>query len=181
MKNNLNQARVNNVNTGRYPLSDTADRATTRNSFHRNYPTSNLKKGTERIPVKTLSTNAQGLYSKFALLSATIEEDDPDIITITETWLDSTITDAEFTPRGYTCFRKDRNPSDYSENTYSNLRRGGVLLLVKQNLNPTHYEKGDTDAEIIWVSLALQPKFEWLVGVCCRPESWRTNNAGKDM
>ena len=119
----VNQAHVNNVNTGRGSHSETADQATTRNSFHHNYPTSNLKKGTERIPAKILSMNAQGLYSKFALLSTTIEDEGPDIIAITETWLDSTITDVEFTPRGYTCFHKDRNPSDYSKNTYSNQRR----------------------------------------------------------
>ena len=100
MKNKVNQARVNNVNTGRGSHSGTANQAITRNSFNLNYQTSNLRKGIERIPLNILSTNAQGLYSKFVLLSATIEDEYPDIITITETWLDSTITDAEFTPRG---------------------------------------------------------------------------------
>ena len=58
----------------------------------------------------------------------------------------------------------------YTENTYTSERRGGILLLVKQELNPTHYEKSDADAEILLVSLALKPKLEWLVGVCYRPE-----------
>ena len=51
---------------------------------------------------------------------------------------------------------KDRDPALYSKNAYIGERRGGILLLVKQELNPTHHEKSDADADILWVSLALQ-------------------------
>ena len=47
-------------------------------------------------------------------------DDDPDVIAITETWLDNTVNNTEFTPDGYTAaFRKDRDINHYNPGTYS--------------------------------------------------------------
>ena len=52
--------------------------------------------------------NAQGLTSKFAILRDFIAENDPDVITITETFLTKDIKNEEFCPQNYVCHRKDR-------------------------------------------------------------------------
>ena len=92
------------------------------------------------------------------------------ILAITESLLDSSVSDSESMSNGYTCFRKDPDHTLFAENTYTSERRGGIILLVKQELNPTNHENSDDGAEILWVSLALQPKLEWLVGVYYRAE-----------
>ena len=129
-----------------------------------------IKKGNEHIPLSILSLNAQGLYSKFALFQAMIEEHDPDIIAVTETWLDASISDSEFTPQGYVTFRKDRNIDYYAANIYRNENRGGVLMMVKSELNATRYTRAEVNAEIMWIQINPYPKAEWLYGVCYRPE-----------
>ena len=73
---------------------------------HTNYLCTSPRKGVGYVSTKIPSHNAQGLYSKYALLSATTEEVNPDFLAITQIWLDSSISDAEFTIIGYTCFRK---------------------------------------------------------------------------
>ena len=72
--------------------------------------------------------------NKFLHLTDLVAEEDPDVIAITETWLDSSISDTEFTPGGYTTFRKDRDITNYPSGTYVQNNRGGVLLLVKTTL-----------------------------------------------
>ena len=99
-----------------------------------------------------------------------IVEHDPDVLAITETWLTEDITDAEFTPEGFTCFRKDRNLSHYKPNTYVNPARGGVLFLIKSHLNAIRREDLETDCELLWVDLKPLPNMTWLAGVCYRPE-----------
>ena len=104
-------------------------------------------------------------------LTDLITDDDPDVIAITETWLDNTVNNTEFTPDGYTAFRKDRDINHYNPGTYTQNERGGVLLLVKNLLNPVIYTEADVDAEIVWVTLNPHPNLSWLVGVCYRPET----------
>ena len=53
-----------------------------------------IKKGNAHIPLSILTLNAQGLYHKVASFQAMIEKHDPDIIAITRTWLDASISDS---------------------------------------------------------------------------------------
>ena len=69
------------------------------------------------------------------------------------TIVSGTISDTEFTTGGYTTFRKDRGITNYTSGTYVQNNRGGVLLLIKNYLNPTIYTDADVEAEIIWVTL----------------------------
>ena len=48
--------------------------------------------------------------------------------------------------------------------------RGGVLIMVKANLNPTPYEEGNVDADILWIMISLQPNVTWLIGGCHHTE-----------
>jgi len=97
-------------------------------------------------------------------------DNDADIYIITETWLDSSVKDSEFTPDGYTPFRRDRDISFYSTGTYVTEDRGGVLILCKDNLYPVEYESATVDAEILWIQISPFPKFSYLIGGCYRPE-----------
>ena len=101
----------------------------------RDFPVTTIKKGNEYVPLKILSFNARSLFSKYAHLSDLVYEENPDVLAITETFLDASILDSEF-PDGYKTFRKDRDISWYKEGTYSETNRGGVLLLIKEELNP---------------------------------------------
>ena len=82
-------------------------------------------------------------------LTDLITDDDPDVIAVTETWLDSRVGDSEFTPDGYTSFRKYININNYNTGTYVQNDRGGVLLIVKNYLNSVIYTEADVDAEIL--------------------------------
>ena len=94
----------------------------------------------------------------------------PDSIAITEAWLFSDIADSEFTPPHHTCFRKYRRIHVYTPGTYTVEDRGGVPILIKDNLNPTLFIPGNADADILWVTISPQPNIQWQVGVCYRPE-----------
>ena len=128
-----------------------------------------IKKNKEYLPLNIYNFNAQGLSSKFAILSDFIAENDPDVITITETFLTDDVKKEEFCPPNYIPFRKDRVLSDYPEGTYKNPARGGVLILVKGSLNPEP-ANNSVDAEIIWIKINPLEKVYWLVGCCYRPE-----------
>ena len=129
-----------------------------------------ISKQREYLPLKLYSFNAQGLTTKFRFLEDFIHENDPDVVTITETWLTKDIPNEEFCPKNYLCFRKDRELTDYPSGTYSNPARGGVLVLVKSSLHPEPHKKGDVEAEIVWIKVHPLPKVEWLIGCCYRPE-----------
>ena len=125
--------------------------------------------------MKISTFNARCLTNKFAQLNDFISDHDPDILVITETWLDENVLNSEFTPNNYSCFRKDRKLSFYTPGTYVQENRGGVMILVKNNLHPTLYQDGEVDAEIIWVRINPLPNISWLIGGCYRPEEDETN------
>ena len=58
----------------------------------------------------------------------------------------------------------------YTPVTYTVEDRGGVLLLIKDNLNPTLFVPDNADAEILRVTISPQTNIQWQVGVCYRQE-----------
>ena len=89
---------------------------------------------------------------------------------VTETWLTKEVSNTEFCPPGYLVFRKDRNLSDYPPGTYQREERGGVMILVKGNLNPELVKSADANAEILWLTVNPINREPWLIGACYRPE-----------
>ena len=74
-------------------------------------------------------TNAQSLVNKHFELQAIVDIYDPNIIGITETWLNSKISDNEYCIEGYhKPIRQDRVDTKDG-------RGGGVLLLIKNSIN----------------------------------------------
>lgn len=113
--------------------------------------------------LKCFYTNARSLVNKLDELNLYLIEEKPDIIGITETWLNSSIDDSELKADGYAVFRRDR------DNKYKQ-RGGGVLLLVKEHFNAELRDDlyDNNFPECIWCSIEVN-KINILVGVCYRP------------
>ena len=124
-----------------------------------------------------LYTNARSIVNKLDELHLYLSEEKPDIVGITETWLNSSIDNSELNVDGYTIFRRDRDSN-------SKQRGGGVLLLIKEQFNADlRDDLYDTDfPECIWCNVEFS-KLNILVGVCYRPPNTdpRCNEALIDL
>ena len=56
----------------------------------------------------------------------------PDIICLTETWMDDSVTKNAYIPEGYKIIRKDRSES-YKQK-YGRNKGGGIAILYKENI-----------------------------------------------
>ncbi len=70
---------------------------------------------------KCVCLNARSIVNKINQLNIMVEDIDPDIIGITESWATTDVSDAELGLTGYVIFRKDR----------IGRRGGGVILYIK--------------------------------------------------
>ena len=68
--------------------------------------------------------NARSIVNKKNELNIMVEDNDPHIIGIIESWANTDITDAELGLTGYVMFRRDR----------IGRRGGGVILYVKESI-----------------------------------------------
>ena len=84
-------------------------------------PISNHPKNISKKGYRCICLNARSIVNKKNELNIMIEDIDPHIIGITESWAHIDITDAELGLTGYVMFRKDR----------IGRRSGGVILYVK--------------------------------------------------
>ena len=113
-----------------------------------------------------ISFNARSIRHKCIDLLTFIECTRPDIICITETWLDSSCTDSELSiPDDYVIFRRDRE-------TVIDVRHGGgVLLCLKACLNPRRLENLDHhQLENISAEISINGS-KWIVSALYRPPS----------
>ncbi len=77
--------------------------------------------------LKVIYTNASSILPKFDELRDLISHEVPDILVITESWLNSDVLDSELHIEGFSLFRCDR----------SSRKGGGVLMYVSTRLNPS--------------------------------------------
>lgn len=103
--------------------------------------------------------NAQSLRHKMPELLATVAALDPEAIGICESWGDKDISDSEFNIPGFTMFRSDRNTGH---------RGGGVLLYVKNEMNPTETKMESKFTDQVWCEVKVANGQELLIGVCYR-------------
>ena len=83
-----------------------------------------------------------------------------DIITVTETWLNDTISNKEILPCGYNIVRRDR---------MTEKRGGGVLMALREGLQyDTITPKDQPNLEIVAVELKTK-NTKCLLSVCYRP------------
>ena len=92
--------------------------------------------------------NVRGLKGKLADTRASIQSCDYDIICLTETWLNDSVTNAELFGTGfkYFIYRKDRDFVHYEKDD-----GGGVLIAVKTSLRSIMLDASDTTAEDITI------------------------------
>ena len=89
--------------------------------------------------------NARSIVNKKNELNIMVEDIDPHIIGITESWANTNITDAELGLTGYVMFRKDR----------IGRRGGGVILYVKESIQAYEIKlerEADCD-EAVWCKI----------------------------
>ena len=109
--------------------------------------------------------NARSIKNKLDEFHARVYLDKPDIIAITESWLDDSFNAGEVFPSEYIVFRNDRNTHG-----------GGVALGIKCNLNPVlRSEFLSNDLEIVCAEFNTV-KGKCLFGVYYRPPSQNKNS-----
>lgn len=106
----------------------------------------NCKSKPKTRSLKMLNVNCQSASAKNASFRFLIQEEDPDVIVGTESWLHCNIPSGEIFPSHYNIFRKDRdNQSDH---------HGGVFIAVKNDL--IAQDENDMDqgtCELKWISI----------------------------
>jgi hypothetical protein len=115
--------------------------------------------------------NARSVVNKIKELKLLVEEENVDVVAITETWLNETITDEEMNISGFVLFRRDRNDP-------IKRRGGGVAMYVKNELNPVYNCElsEDSFSESLWCNIICENE-NTLLGVCYRaPDSSELND-----
>ena len=122
---------------------------------------SSRKLKTKKLTV--IHLNTRSLLRHFDELQYFVSVNCPEILCLSETWLDPSINDSEVYLRGYSLFRQDRNRSG-----------GGVACYISDTLSSTLISCGTTNAglEFLWVGVdgTLLPS-QLLVGCFYRPPS----------
>ena len=94
---------------------------------------------------KCVCLNARSIVNKRNELNIMVEDNDPHIIGITESWATPDISDAELGMTGYAMFRKDR----------IGRRGGGVILYIKESTQAYEIklEKQTECEEAVWCNI----------------------------
>ncbi|XP_019618466.1 PREDICTED: uncharacterized protein LOC109465549 [Branchiostoma belcheri] len=109
-------------------------------------PVQNKRKLNGR-PLRLINANFQSLKNKKVELETLVEETKPDILVITETWLDSTCNITEYFPNHLNMQVFYRNRPEDSH--------GGVLIAVSNEFICTQEPDLETDCEMVWVKIEL--------------------------
>lgn len=102
--------------------------------------------------------NCRSVLNKATELEGMLLSHDPDIVILTETWLNESVYDSEFVPPGYSVYRKDRES-----------RGGGVCVLFKNSLKILSMPDV-SDIECIFCK-AYSGKVRYVLGAFYRPPS----------
>ena len=108
-------------------------------------PISNCPKNISETGYRCVCLNARSIANKKNELNIMVEDIDPHISGITESWTNINITDAELGLTGYVVFRKDR----------IGRRGGGVILYVKESIQAYEIKlerEADCD-EAVWCKI----------------------------
>ncbi|CAC5424734.1 unnamed protein product [Mytilus coruscus] len=92
------------------------------------------------ISLRILNVNCQSIRNKQHQVQNLIDSKKPDVMIMTETWLDSSITNSQIFPPEYNIYRKDRK---------ENKTGGGVLIAIHNKFLSTEIPELDTICEII--------------------------------
>ena len=143
------------------PPQSTSSPATT---SHGNNNKRNSRKKHSFKPLRLLNINCRSLRNKdrVAELHTIIDRVKPDILVLTETWLDKTITASSIIPDSLnmTPYKADRPDQPW----------GGVLVAVSNEFISTEVPELKTDCESVWVEINLVGAKKLLVCAYYRPD-----------
>jgi len=102
--------------------------------------------------------NANSIKGKRAMLAAVCDSIDPDVILVTETKLDSSMSSSEFLPKNYLAHRLDRD-----------VNGGGVMVAVRNIYAVDEVTINQVNCEFVCVRIAIQKSNPLYVAAYCRP------------
>lgn len=109
----------------------------------------------------------QQMAPRLLTLELNIASSSYDIITLTETHLDDSISDGEILPSNYTVFSRDRKINGRSG--------GGVLIATHDYIKAVPRDTSQYDSEFIFVDLLLSRNRKVTLGVFYRPPNNEPN------
>ncbi|PKU36680.1 adaptin ear-binding coat-associated protein 1 [Limosa lapponica baueri] len=114
--------------------------------------------------LKGIYTNAHSMGNKQEELEAIVQQENYDIVAITETWWDD-LHNWSTAINGYQLFRRDRQGR----------RGGGVALYVRDRFECLEVNNGNDSVECLWIRLKGKAnKADIMVGVYYRPQKQDT-------
>ena len=126
-------------------------------------------------PLRMVNANFQSLKNKKLELHSLIDSSKPDILVITETWLDSESNMAEYFPESlnmsvYTRHRCETVPGKIG---------GGVLIAVSNDFISTPVPELETECEMKWIKIDLVGAKSLYVCGYYRPDEHDTDSIDK--
>ncbi len=153
------------------PLSSTTSHPNvSRSKTNRSHSCRSSRPESEIVPAKkqnwrTLVVNCNSVKGKQAELAHLIDYTDPDMLMLTETKIDPSVSAAEFLPPNYNgSIRKDRS-----------LNGGGVLIATKSCYDVVNVELEEVTAETVWAQVSLQNHKKMFVGSFYRQPDHRVD------
>ena len=102
--------------------------------------------------------NSRSIMNKVLDFEALIATDSPDIVAVTETFLDCSILDCEFFPKSFQLFRCDRSHHG-----------GGVMIAVRESVpSIRRFDLENPDVELLWLQITCRTH-SIMFGVFYRP------------
>ena len=114
---------------------------------------------------KAICWNSRSLVNEIEEVDRLVIEANPELIGITESWTNPTISNPEIAIDGYLMHRQDRSHSDRT-------RGGGLIWYVKNDLQIDTVEGVNTctvNLELLWVKLNLTQTRPIYYGLVYRP------------
>ena len=105
-----------------------------------------------------INANVRSIFYKMSELRIIAKNSNAAVIGITETWLDSTYTDACVSIDGYNLIRRDRDG-----------HAGGVCAYIREDLAyNTREDLNNVDLEDLWFEILLPKSKPLYIGICYR-------------
>ena len=130
--------------------------------LHTSSPIRPRQSGNKTNNIKAVVINTQCVKNKVSEFHCMLDEHNPDIVMVTETWLDPSIPSSDIIPTNYSVYRKDRQAGQTG---------GGVMIAVRNNLLSSACPDLDTDCELVWAKIELLGARNLYVGAYYRPPS----------
>ena len=112
--------------------------------------------------LKVFYTNARSIVNKVAKLQLELANSQADIVVLTETHLDCSISSEEVIGSDYTVYRKDRAGNRTRHG-------GGVLIAAKKGLITSIREHHDLPSELLFVDIITDGEKKLTIGTFYRP------------